>query len=260
MAVIISIANEKGGVAKTTTAVSLGAAMVESGARVLLIDLDAQANLTLALGIEPGKVQRSAGNILLESAQPSLVSRETGIPGLEIIPANNEMVYTERYLPSRPGYETVLRKALQDPALDYDFIILDCPPFLGAVTMNALSASNLLLMPTQAEYFSIYALRNMMYLIRRVRAQTNPQLTYRLLITMFDRRNRIHRTLSEQLHTTFSDGLLQTVIETDTRLRESPIAGLPVIYHSPKTRSAVQYRALAQEIMEYVKETTAEPA
>jgi len=100
----------------------------------------------------------------------------------------------------------------------------------------------------------------MMYLIRRVRAQTNPQLTYRLLITMFDRRNRIHRTLSEQLHTTFSDGLLQTVIETDTRLRESPIAGLPVIYHSPKTRSAVQYRALAQEIMEYVKETAAEPA
>ncbi len=260
MAVIISIANEKGGVAKTTTALSMGAALVESGLRVLLIDLDAQANLTLALGIEPGKVSRSAGNMLLESTQPSLIRRETGIPGLDILPANNEMVYTERYLPSRPGYETVLRKALQDSALDYDFIVIDCPPFLGSVTMNALTASNLLIMPTQAEFFSVYALRNMMTLIRRVRAQTNPQLTYRLLITMFDRRNRVHRTLAEQLRTTFASGLLQTIIETDTKLRESPIAGLPVIYHSPKTRSAVQYRALAQEITEYVKETSAEPA
>ncbi|WP_172797875.1 ParA family protein [Longilinea arvoryzae] len=257
---IISIANEKGGVAKTTTALSLGAALVETGLKVLLIDLDAQANLTLALGIEPGKVQRSAGNILLESAQPSRISRETGIPGLDIIPANNEMTYTERYLPSRPGYEMVLRKALQDPELDYDYILIDCPPFLGAVTLDALTASNLLIMPTQAEFFSVYALRNMMTLIRRVRAQTNPHLTYRLLITLFDRRNRVHRTLAEQLHTTFSGGLLETVIETDTKLRESPIAGLPIIYHSPKTRSAIQYRALAQEIIEYVKETSAEPA
>jgi chromosome partitioning protein len=260
MAVIISIANEKGGVAKTTTTLSLGAALVESGQKALLVDLDSQANLTLALGIEPGKVQRSSGNMLLESIQPGLIIRESGIPGLDIIPANNEMVYTERYLPSRPGYEKVLRKALRDSGLDYDSILIDCPPFLGSVTINALSASDLLIMPTQAEFFSVYALRNMMALIRRVRATTNPQLTYRLLITMFDRRNRIHRTLANQLRTTFSSGLLNTIIETDTRLRESPIAGLPVIYHAPNTRAAVQYRALAQEIIEYVKETSAEPA
>jgi chromosome partitioning protein len=153
-----------------------------------------------------------------------------------------------------------LRKALEDPELDYEFIIIDCPPFLGSVTMNALTASNLLIMPTQAEFFSVYALRDMMTLIRRVRSQTNPHLTYRLLITMFDRRNRVHRSLAEQLHTTFAAGLLTTIIETDTRLRESPIAGMPIIYHSPKTRSANQYRALAQEIIEYVKETSAEPA
>lgn len=260
MTVIISIANEKGGVAKTTTTLSLGAALVETGCKVLLIDLDAQANLTLALGIEPDKVQRSSGNILLESTQPSLVSHETGIPSLNIIPANKEMVYTERYLPSRQAYESILRKALQDPDLDYDYILIDCPPFLGSVTVNALTASNMLIMPTQAEFFSIYALRNMMTLIRYIRAQTNPQLTYRLLITMFDRRNRIHRTLADQLRSTFSNGLLETIIETDTKLRESPIAGLPVIYHSPKSRSAIQYRALAQEITEYVKETSAEPA
>lgn len=260
MAVIISVANEKGGVAKTTTALSLGAALVETGHKVLLIDLDAQANLTLALGIDPNKVQRSSGSILLESVMPSRISRETGIPGLDIIPANTEMTYTERYLPSHPGYETVLRKALQDPEIDYEFIIIDCPPFLGSVTMNALTASNLLIMPTQAEFFSVYALRDMMTLIRRVRSQTNPHLTYRLLITMFDRRNRVHRSLAEQLHTTFAAGLLTTIIETDTRLRESPIAGMPIIYHSPKTRSANQYRALAQEIIEYVKETSAEPA
>jgi chromosome partitioning protein len=152
-----------------------------------------------------------------------------------------------------------LAKALQDANLQFDYIILDCPPFLGAVTLNALMASDLLLMPTQAEFFSINALRNMMGLVRRIRSQGNARLTYRLLITMFDRRNRIHRTLSEQLRATFGVGVLDTVIETDTKLRESPIAGLPIIFHAPKSRASMQYRALAQEILTYVKETTAQP-
>jgi chromosome partitioning protein len=259
MTYIISVANEKGGVAKTTTAISLGAALVETGLEVCLVDLDGQANLSLAFGLESGKTQNTIVNVLLESVPARSVIRETGIPRLDLIPSAAEMSLAERFLPIRQGYETMLVKALRDENWAYDYIILDCPPFLGAVTYNALMASDLLVMPTQAEFFSINALRNMMGLVRRVRSQGNPRLTYRLLLTMFDRRNRIHRTLSEQLRTTFGNGVLDTVIETDTKLRESPIAGLPIIYHAPKSRSALQYRALAQEILTYVKETTSQP-
>lgn len=259
MAFIISIANEKGGVAKTTTTISLGAALVESGLEVLLIDLDGQANLSLALGVESNTQRTNVANILLEAADPRTAIRETGIPRLDLIPSNAEMGLAERFLPIRQGYEMVLAKALRDGNWAYDYILLDCPPFLGAVTNNALMASDLLIMPTQAEFFSINALRNMMATVKRVRMQGNNRLTYRLLLTMYDRRNRIHRTLSEQLRATFGSGVLDTVIETDTKLRESSIAGLPIIFHAPKSRSALQYRALAQEILTYVKETNSQP-
>ncbi len=260
MTYILSIANEKGGVAKTTSCISLGASLVESGASVLLIDLDAQANLTLALGVDTAQIKQSIVNVLLESLPAAQAIVKTGIPKLDVIPATSEMGMTERFLPMRTGYETALKKALRGQSWTYDYIILDCPPFLGAITTNALTASDMLLMPTQAEFFSINALRSMMSLVRKIRAQSNPQLTYRLLLTMFDRRNRIHRTLSEQLRATFGNGVLETIIETDTRLRESAIAGLPIIYHSPKSRSSLQYRALAQEILTYVKETTPQTA
>lgn len=261
MTTIIAIANEKGGVAKTTTTISLGAALVEKGLEVLLVDLDAQANLSLALGVEGlTKADPSIAGILLENEPVNRAIRETGIPRLDLVAATSELGLAERFLPVREAYEQILSKLIRTNDWGYDYIILDCPPFLGAVTLNALTASDLLIMPTQAEFFSIHALRSMMTIIRNVRAQSNPQLTYRLLLTMFDRRNRIHRTLSEQLRQTFGNGVLETVIEIDTKLRESPIAGLPIIYHAPKTRSALQYRALAQEILTYVKETTSQPA
>jgi chromosome partitioning protein len=260
MTYTIAIANEKGGVAKTTTAISLGAALVETGLEVLLIDLDAQANLTMALGLEASAIKYSISNILLESLPLKNTIVETGIPKLNLIPSTSEVGLAERFLPVKNGYETILRKALQSASLNYDFILLDCPPFLGAITTNALTAADMLVMPTQSEFFSISALRSMMTLVRKIRSQGNPRLTYRLLLTMFDRRNRIHRTLTEQLRSTFGNGVLDSIVEVDTRLRESSIAGLPIIYHSPKSRSAVQYRALAQEIFTYVKETANQPA
>jgi chromosome partitioning protein len=260
MAYIISIANEKGGVAKTTTAISLGASLAEAGQRVLLVDMDAQANLSLALGIEPGKSQTSSAQVFLQNLNADKVAITTNVDRVALIPSNSELGMVERLLPSRPNYEETLQRALEPVQYQYDFILIDCPPFMGAITLNALNASNLLLIPTQAEYFSIYALRNMMGLIRRVRAKSNPRLTYRLLLTMFNRRNRVHRTMSEQLHTTFNSGVLKTEIEMDTKLRESQIAGVPIIKHATNSRAALQYRALAQEIMEYVKETTAQPA
>ncbi len=260
MSLIMAIANEKGGVAKTTTTISLGAALAETGLNVLLLDLDPQANLTMALGVDPAKQKKSMVSALLENLPLQEAVQETGIPHLDLVPSTSEMGLVERYLPIRSNYETVLADNLHSANWKYDYILMDCPPFLGAITTSALTAADLLIMPTQAEFFSISALRSMMGLVRKIRSQGNPQLTYRLLLTLFDRRNRIHRTLSDQLRTTFGLGVLDTIIEIDTRVRESSIVGLPIIFHSPKTRAAVQYRALAQEILLYVKETNRQPA
>ena len=298
---VIAIASQKGGVAKTTTVVSLGGALVQRDKEVLLVDLDSQSNLTLALGKDPGRVRGAITDVLFNSATMLSVSRETAIPGLDLIPSNSGMDLAERFLSVRKDYETILRRAISSEILSsknlftesriretripkpfieveddqyrrqtsptpngkehlagkehllYDFVILDCPPFIGAVTLNALVASTLLIIPTQPEFFSAYALRTMMGIIQQVRSQYNPDLIYRILITMFDRRNRIHREVGEQIRTTFGQGVFETIIEVDTKLRESAVEGLPITHHKSQSRSAVQYDALAQEIMQYVR-------
>jgi chromosome partitioning protein len=252
MTQILAVANEKGGVAKTTTTISLGGALVEQGNEVLLVDLDAQANLTLALGISPSKVRRSTADMLLNSATALSVSRESGVPGMDIIPANAEMGLAERFLSIRQNYTQILRTALGSMS-HYDYILLDCPPSIGVVTLNALAAADLLVIPTQAEYFSSYALRSMVQAVKRVQSQDNPELTYRILITMFDVRNRIHRTIREQLYLRFDDLVFKEMVQVDTKLRESVVAGLPVTMYAKNSRSAHQYRALAQELMHVTK-------
>ncbi len=256
----IAIANEKGGVAKTTTAISIGAVLAEMGYRTLMIDLDPQANLSLSLGFDPGKTQRSSASLLLETGISAAIIKPSSIQNLDMVPSSAEAGMAERSLPGRQAYESLLQNNLNNISKDYAFVVMDCPPFLGAVTLNALVASHLLIIPTQAEFFSIYALRNLMSLVRRVRNQYNAKLTYRLLLTMVDRRNRTHRTMSEQLRTSFDSGVFRSVIEVDTKLRESPIAGVPIIQYAPKSRSSLQYRLLAQEILEYVKEVDKSPA
>ena len=261
MTYTIAISNEKGGVAKTTTSLSLGAALAEAGQKVLLIDLDPQANLTLAVGIEVNETSLSASNILIENAPLLKARKSTEIKNIDIVPSHPSIENAEQYLPMRTNYTAILRRAIQNAApLPYDYIIFDCPPFLGAITHNALSASKLLIIPTQAEFFSAYALRNMMSIIRRARQESNPDLAYRILITMLDRRNRTHRNIEEQLKNTFGEGLFETVIEIDTKLRESPIAGLPITQYKPGSRGSKQYRVLAQELMEYVKEKNRQKA
>lgn len=253
---LIAVSNEKGGVAKTTTSASLGAALAQQGMRVLLVDLDAQANLTLSVGIDPSSTPLCSANMLL-SAEPVLnIIRKTEVENLDIIPSNKSMGTAERFLPVHQDYEYFLRNALISVKNDYDFVVIDCPPYLGSVTTNAFVAADLLLVPTQAEYFSIYALRNLMDSVRNIRQKYNPKLTYRLILTMFDKRNKTHRLMHEQLRAKFNSGMLETVISIDTKVRESTIAGLPIIQHAPKSRAAVQYQAVAQEIIDYVKETT----
>ncbi len=256
MAYVIAISNEKGGVAKTTTAISLGAALAESGSRVLLIDLDPQANLSLGLGIEKDAARITMANVLLDSRPLLEAIQETEIERLFLVPSASRLETAEQSLPFRGHFMTLLREALEALAekRSFEYILLDCPPALGSLTLNALAAAHLLIIPTQPEFFSAYALRDMMSLIRRVRQEANPELAYRILVTMMDRRNRVHREIHEQLCKTFSQGVFNTVIEVDTRLRESPIAGLPITHYKGNSRSAQQYRALAQELMEYVQE------
>ncbi|MBI5354277.1 MAG: ParA family protein [Chloroflexi bacterium] len=255
MTTTIAVSNEKGGVAKTTTTLSLGAALAELGQNVLLIDLDAQANLTLALGFEPGEARQTSSDIMLDNVSIQSVRRKTDFDKLDLVPSNSRIESSEQFLPMRTSHTTILQRAIASANLPYDYILLDCPPVLGAITKNALAAADLLLIPTQAEYFSAYALRNMMTLIRRIREEDNPSLAYRILVTMLDKRNRTHRNILEQLRTTFGEGVFNTVIEVDTKLRESPIAGMPITSYKTGARSSMQYRVLAQELMEYAQKT-----
>lgn len=254
MAYVIAMSNEKGGVAKTTSTLSLGAALAELNYRVLLLDLDPQSNLSLALGFEAEESSVTSANILIENATIKTAIRKSDIENLDIVPSSFRIENAEQFLPMRTQYLSTLRDALEVDTLPYDYIMLDCPPALGAITLNALSAADLLIIPTQAEYFSAYALRNMMGTIRRVRQEVNPGLAYRILVTLLDRRNRTHRNIFEQLQSTFGQGVFTTVIEIDTKLRESPIAGLPITQYTPKSRGSQQYRVLAQELIEYAKE------
>jgi chromosome partitioning protein len=256
----IAVSNEKGGVAKTTSVISLGACLADMGYRVLVVDLDPQSNLTLALGFEIRSDTLSVDSAFLKDIPLNKMIYPTGISMLSIIPSRGALGLAERILPSRQHYQCVLKNALQHVKSSFDFILLDCPAALGVLTLNAMVSADLLLIPTQAEYFSIYALRNLMAWIQKIRSQDNPHLTYRLLLIMYDRRNRTHRILSEQLRQSFAQGLLETIIETDTKLREAPIAGTPIIYYAPKSRASFQYRKLAQEIFVYAKETFTQPA
>ena len=254
MAFTIAMSNEKGGVAKTTSTLSLGAALAEFDYRVLLIDLDPQSNLSLALGFEAAEAEITSAHVLIDNAALKTAIRKTEVKNLDLVISNARIENAEQFLPMRSHYMATLRSALEASELPYDYILLDCPPALGAITLNALSAADLLIIPTQAEYFSAYALRNMMGTIRRVRQESNPNLAYRILVTLLDRRNRTHRNIFEQLQATFGQGVFTTVIEIDTKLRESPIAGMPITQYKPSSRGSQQYRVLAQELIEYAKE------
>jgi chromosome partitioning protein len=246
----IAIANEKGGVAKTTTALSLGAALAEHGRPVLLVDLDPQANLTMSLGFKPDRLEHTIADLLMGDGTLKQAILQTDIEGISLVPASQQLLMTEQFLRVRQDFESILKGHLADDQ-DYSYMLLDCPPTLGVTTRSALVAADLLIIPTQAEFYSASALHNVLDLIREIRSGANPDLRYRLLLTMLDRRNRIHRTLFEQIRKTFGQAVFTTVIEVDTRLRESPIFGRPITAYAPSSRGAEQYRALGEELMEY---------
>ncbi|MEJ2010738.1 MAG: ParA family protein [Anaerolineales bacterium] len=244
---IIAIANAKGGVAKTTTSLSLGAMLAETGQRVLLVDLDPHANLTISLGLRPPSLELTLADVLLGAMRIDQIICQTSQEGLDLVPANHDLQLAESHLIVRENYEMVLSDALKLTS-GYDTVLLDCPPTLGTLTHNALAAAELLIIPTQPEYFSAHALRDMLNMILTIRSRHNPKLRYRILLTMLDRRNRIHSDLAVQIRTAFNQATFKTEIETDTRLRESPVFGQPINQYAPSSRASTQYRELAQEL------------
>ncbi len=252
MVTTIAISNQKGGVAKTTTCLSLGACLAEMGRSVLLIDLDPHANLTLSLGLKPQELRRTISDALLGNTSLVAVSRESSVSNLDIIPANQELDVLDKILYERKAYEFYLKNKLDAMGKGlYEFVLIDCPPSSGPLTLNALTAADLVVIPVQCEYYAAHSLRQVMGLVRMVREKTNPRLIHRVLVTMYDRRNRICRLIFDQMKCELSQILFKTVIEVDARLRESPAFGKPVTQYAPNTRSAQQYRALAKELMNH---------
>jgi chromosome partitioning protein len=253
MPYVIAIYHQKGGVGKTTTALALGACFVERGDRTLMVDLDQQANLTYNCGLEPDKVPFSIADVLTGEVTPAQAIKESNLPGLDIIPSSTSMLDIGRRLYQMPDHEFLLRRVLKESTLaDYAIVWLDCPPSVGPLIHNALTAADLLIVPTQCEYFSIQALEDIFELVNDIRHRTNPPLAYRLLVTMVDGRGKFHATMLEQLREFFQEGLFSTTIGFDTKLREAQAVGLPITIHAPQSRGASQYRQLAEELSAYV--------
>lgn len=251
----IAIGSQKGGVAKTTTTMSLGACLartiVDTVRRdVLLIDLDPQANLTMSAGIDPRSIRRMIGDALLEQSSLLAVSRESPMINLDVVPASQGLLVLDKALFGRPGFEYRLKRQLAGAVTNqYAYVLFDCPPSFGTLTMNALTAADLLVIPVTCEYFAARSLTQFLELVSLVKRNTNPQLRYRIVLTMFDKRNRVSNIVRDQIRTKFGALVFNTIISIDTKLRESPALGLPITMYAPKSRAAEEYQALATELM-----------
>jgi chromosome partitioning protein len=252
MTCVIAVSNQKGGVAKTTTTLSLGACLAELGKSVLLIDMDPQSHLTLSIGLNPANMHRTISDVLLANASMVSASRESPVFALDIVPANQELALIDKLLYGRNGYEYRLKKRLAAMDTDfYDVVLIDCPPYFGTLTLNALTAANQLIIPAQCEFYAAHSLRQILELAKLVREKTNPELNYQILVTMYDRRNRICRLVLDQMQLELKPLLFETIIEVDTKLRESPAFGQPITLYAPNTRGAQQYRELAKELIHH---------
>lgn len=253
MGTIIAISNQKGGVGKTTTCISLGACLAEFGYETLLVDLDSQANLTIALGLEPDEIDWAIPDLFEPSPDeptPPIQSiiQSSPLKHLDVLPGDMRLASVERALFEMPAYETRLARILAPLAASYDYILIDCPPHLSSLTISALTSANIVLAPVQTEFFAARGLLHLMETVEAVRQHTNPHLAFYLVATLYDRRNNICRHVLNQLQQNFSQQLLQTIIGVDTRLRESAAAGEPINLYDSRSRAAEQHRELAREI------------
>jgi len=250
---VIAIANQKGGVGKTTTALAIGTILAQKGTKVLFIDLDPQGNLTLSLGYKPHEMPTPNSGLATSGTIFAKDSFSTETENLDLIFARSLIVDDDYQIRVTTGENAYLlgQDLMILKSLPYDYVIIDCPPSMGKITVNTLLASDFLIIPSQAEFFAAFALKEMMELIGIVRKEGNPELPYRILITLFDKRNRIHHSIKNQLSHTFGSGVFETIIELDTNLRKTAILG----FSTTNSRGAKQYRNFVDELLEYIQKT-----
>ena len=250
MSYTIAVANQKGGVGKTTTAVNLAASLAATRRRVLLVDLDAQGNATMGVGVDKSKLKLSGRDVLLETARPAQVIHTLTELNLSLMPANGDMTEAEIKLRDQAAGDFALKTALLEVADQFDFIILDCPPALSKLTVNALVAADGVLIPMQCEYYALEGLSALVDTISKIKRVINPKLEIEgLLRTMFDPRNNLSNDVSAQLLLHFPDKVYHTVIPRNVRLAEAPSHGLPVMLYDAQSSGSRAYLALAGEIL-----------
>lgn len=250
MAKIVAVANQKGGVGKTTTAVNLAAALGILEQRVLLIDADPQANATSNFGVEPGSVENGTYQVLEHNSSVEEAMRKKVAPNVDLLPSSLDLVAAEIELVDRKKREHMLRKALKKIVGDYDFIIIDCAPSLGLITLNALTAANSVLIPIQCEYFALEGLGKLLNTIKSVQNLHNEDLEIEgLLLTMYDSRLRLSNQVVDEVKNHFQQMVFSTIIQRNVRLSEAPSFGQNIITYDATSTGAVNYLNLAQEFL-----------
>lgn len=250
MAKIIAVSNQKGGVGKTTTAVNLSACLAEAGKRVLLVDCDPQGNASSGLG-KPGGEGKSIYQVLIDELDPAQAIVESCCPGLFLLPASIELAGAEIELVGLPGRESMLKKALAGVSQGYDYVLIDCPPSLGLLTLNAMTAAHSVLVPIQCEYYALEGVGQLMNTLNLVRRRMNPGLQVEgVLLTMLDGRTNLGIQVVQEVKKYFKDRVFSTIVPRNVRLGEAPSHGLPIHMYDARCPGTAAYRELAQEVIE----------
>lgn len=251
MAKIISIANQKGGVGKTTTAINLAASLAVLEYKTLLVDADPQANATSGVGFDPRTVKTSIYECIVNDVAPKDIILETKTPHLYLLPSHIDLVGAEIEMIQMPNRERMMKQVLEAVSPEFDFIIIDCSPSLGLITINSLTASDSVIIPVQCEYFALEGLGKLLNTIKIVQNRLNPELAIEgILLTMYDMRLRLSNQVVEEVKTHFQDMVFDTIIQRNTKLGEAPSFGESIIMHDATSKGAINYLNLAREILQ----------